>query len=48
MRVAYIPKVKAGKEKYCTNCRRCEFACPEWCIYVLEEEEENLAEKART
>ncbi|MFX1408221.1 MAG: hypothetical protein ACFFC9_02625 [Promethearchaeota archaeon] len=48
MRVAYLPRVKQGKEKYCTGCRRCEFACPEWCIYVLEKEQEKLAEKAET
>ncbi|MFX0026331.1 MAG: hypothetical protein ACFE8M_07935 [Candidatus Hermodarchaeota archaeon] len=46
MRVAYLPKVKPGKEKYCTGCRRCEFACPEWCIYVLELEQEKSANKA--
>jgi 2-oxoglutarate ferredoxin oxidoreductase subunit delta len=49
MRVAYIPKVKEGKEKYCAACRRCEYGCPDWAIYILEEEKnENLAEKART
>ncbi|MFX1586733.1 MAG: 4Fe-4S dicluster domain-containing protein [Promethearchaeota archaeon] len=48
MRVAYIPRVKEGKAKYCTGCRRCEFGCPEWCIYVLEEGEDKLAEKAKT
>lgn len=48
MRVAYLPRVKQGKEKYCTACRRCEYSCPEWCIYVIEQEEEKSAEKAET
>ena len=39
MKIAYIPKVKEGKAKYCTACRRCEFGCPDWCIYVLDESE---------
>ncbi|MBD3216249.1 MAG: 4Fe-4S dicluster domain-containing protein [Candidatus Lokiarchaeota archaeon] len=48
-RIAYVPKVKDGKEKYCTGCRRCEFGCPDWAIYVLEEKEENNEpEKAKT
>ena len=48
MRVAYIPRVKEGKEKYCVACRRCEYGCPDWAIYVLgEEESENLAKKAK-
>ncbi len=37
MRIAYIPKVKDGKDKYCTGCHRCEFGCTDWCIYVLDE-----------
>lgn len=47
MRIAYIPRVKEGKEKYCTGCRRCEYGCPDWCIYVLEEGEEPQAEKVK-
>ncbi len=39
MRIAYIPQVKGGKGKYCTGCRRCEYGCPDWCIYVLDKEE---------
>ena len=39
MRIAYTPQVKEGKGKYCTGCRRCEYGCPDWCIYVLDEEE---------
>ncbi|MFX1572421.1 MAG: 4Fe-4S dicluster domain-containing protein [Promethearchaeota archaeon] len=46
-RIAYIPKVKEGKEKYCVGCRRCEYCCPDWCIYVLDEEEIQT-EKAKT
>ena len=37
-----------GKESYCTGCRRCEYACPEWCIYILDGEEESSNEKAKT
>jgi len=37
MRLAYIPKVKEGKEKFCVSCRRCELGCPDWCIYILDE-----------
>ncbi len=48
MRLAYIPIVKEGKAQYCTGCRRCELGCPDWAIYVLEEENENLAERAKT
>ncbi|TXT60911.1 MAG: 4Fe-4S ferredoxin [Promethearchaeota archaeon] len=50
MRLSYIPKVKEGKEQYCTGCRRCELNCPDWAIYVLEKEEENKKspEKAKT
>jgi len=49
MRIAYLPRVKEGKEKYCTGCRRCEFGCPAWCIYVLDQEEnEKEAGKAKT
>jgi len=49
MRIAYLPRVKEGKEKYCTGCRRCEFGCPAWCIYVLDQEEnENEGKKAKT
>ncbi len=40
VRFAYPPRVKAGKEKYCQFCRRCELACPVWAIYVLEEKED--------
>jgi NAD-dependent dihydropyrimidine dehydrogenase PreA subunit len=47
MRVAYLPQVKNGKEKYCTACRRCEFACPEWCIYIINEKEQSTG-KAKT
>jgi formate hydrogenlyase subunit 6/NADH:ubiquinone oxidoreductase subunit I len=47
-RIFYVPKVKEGKAKYCTGCRRCEYCCPEWCIYVLEEGEENQTGKAKT
>jgi 2-oxoglutarate ferredoxin oxidoreductase subunit delta len=39
MRIAYVPQVKEGKGEYCTGCRRCEYGCPDWCIYVLNEEE---------
>jgi NAD-dependent dihydropyrimidine dehydrogenase PreA subunit len=39
MRIAYIPTVKEGKAKYCSACRRCEFACPDWCIYIIDNEE---------
>ncbi len=42
MRVAYIPRVKEGKEKYCTGCRRCELNCPDWCIYVIFDEKNNF------
>jgi 2-oxoglutarate ferredoxin oxidoreductase subunit delta len=38
MRAARIPKVKAGKEKSCILCQRCEFACPNWAIYVVDEQ----------
>ena len=48
MRIAYIPRVKDGKEKYCTACRRCEYGCPDWAIYILEEgKSENLPEKVK-
>jgi len=47
MRIAYIPQVKEGKGKYCTGCRRCEYGCPDWCIYVLDEEEIK-SKKAKT
>ena len=48
-RVTYVPRVKEGKGKYCTGCRRCEYGCPDWAIYVLEEgENDKLTEKART
>jgi len=43
MRIAYIPCVKKGKANYCTACRRCEFGCPDWCIYVVEEPENQLS-----
>jgi len=49
MRVGYIPRVKAGKEKYCTGCRRCEYGCPDWAIYILDDsEKEQTAEEAKT
>lgn len=49
MRIAYFPRVREGKEKYCTGCRRCEYGCPDWAIYRLDEKKsENSAEKART
>ncbi len=49
IRISYIPRVKEGKEKYCTGCRRCEFGCPDWAIYVLDESEnEKMAEEAKT
>ena len=50
MRVSYIPRVKEGKDKYCTGCRRCELGCPDWAIYVLDESEssEKKAEVAKT
>ena len=49
MRVSYIPRVKEGKEKYCMACRRCEYGCPDWAIYVLEDEEnQNSTEVAKT
>ena len=49
MRIANIPKVKEGKDKYCTGCRRCEFGCPDWCIYILDESEnEQTTEEAKT
>ncbi|MEX2680511.1 MAG: 4Fe-4S dicluster domain-containing protein [Candidatus Sigynarchaeota archaeon] len=38
MRAAQIPKIKAGKEKSCILCQRCEFACPNWAIYVIDEQ----------
>ena len=47
-RIAYIPKVKEGKGKYCTGCRRCEYCCPDWCIYVLDDEKQNHSEKVKT
>ncbi len=48
MRISYIPKVKEGKEKYCMACRRCEYGCPDWAIYVLfDEEGESFSEKAK-
>ena len=49
MRVSYIPHVKEGKEKYCMACRRCEYNCPDWAIYVLfDEGNEPEAGKAST
>ncbi|MHA1803916.1 MAG: 4Fe-4S dicluster domain-containing protein [Promethearchaeota archaeon] len=50
MRVSFIPKVKEGKEKYCTACRRCEFGCPDWAIYILDESQLSSVEakKAKT
>jgi 2-oxoglutarate ferredoxin oxidoreductase subunit delta len=50
MRVSYIPRVKEGKDKYCTGCRRCELGCPDWAIYVLDESEssEKKVEVAKT
>lgn len=40
VRLAYPPRVKAGKEPYCIFCKRCEYACPVWAIYVVEENPE--------
>ena len=50
MRISYTPKIKQGKEKYCTACRRCEFGCPDWAIYILQPDEKsnNMNDKART
>jgi len=49
MRISYIPRVKEGKEQYCMACRRCEYGCPDWCIYIMPaEEDEDSAEKAKT
>ncbi len=45
MRVAFIPRVKQGKEKYCTACRRCEFGCPVWTIYIVQEVENEIETK---
>ncbi len=36
MRAAFIPKVKDGKERSCIMCQRCEYACPAWAIYIVE------------
>ncbi|MHA1439034.1 MAG: 4Fe-4S dicluster domain-containing protein [Promethearchaeota archaeon] len=48
MRIAYIPTVKSGKENYCMACRRCEYCCPDWAIYVLfNKEKEKAIEKAK-
>ena len=47
-RIAYIPKVREGKAKYCTGCRRCEYCCPDWCLYVLDDEIQKTSEGART
>ncbi len=47
-RIAYIPKVKIGKAKDCTGCRRCEYCCPDWCIYVLDDVEKVSNGKAKT
>ena len=49
MRIAYVPKVKEGKDKYCVFCRRCELGCPDWCIYVLDESQNKQEfEEAKT
>jgi formate hydrogenlyase subunit 6/NADH:ubiquinone oxidoreductase subunit I len=49
MRIAYTPQVIEGKGKYCTACKRCEYGCPDWCIYILDEpEKETVATKAKT
>lgn len=40
VRLAYPPRVKDDKGKYCIFCKRCEYACPVWAIYVLEAEPE--------
>jgi 2-oxoglutarate ferredoxin oxidoreductase subunit delta len=48
MRVSYIPKVKEGKEKYCIACRRCEFCCPDWAIYIIDETAQKSKKKAKT
>lgn len=37
VRLACVPRARTGKDKYCTFCRRCEYACPVWAIYVLDE-----------
>ena len=48
MRIAYTPQVKEGKAKYCTACKRCEYGCPDWCIYIFDESEnEPTAKKAK-
>lgn len=38
MRAAFIPRVKEGKERSCVLCQRCEFACPAWAIYIIDEQ----------
>ncbi|MBN2151574.1 MAG: 4Fe-4S dicluster domain-containing protein [Candidatus Lokiarchaeota archaeon] len=38
MRAARVPRVKHGKEVSCILCQRCEFACPNWAIYVVDEQ----------
>jgi len=45
MRVAFLPKVKEGKEKYCTACKRCEYTCPIWAIYIVPEIENEITVK---
>ncbi|MHA1793119.1 MAG: 4Fe-4S dicluster domain-containing protein [Promethearchaeota archaeon] len=44
MRAAFIPKVKDGKERSCIFCQRCEYACPVWAIYVIQNTEEGESE----
>ncbi|HMF31206.1 MAG TPA: 4Fe-4S dicluster domain-containing protein [Candidatus Lokiarchaeia archaeon] len=39
VRFAYLPRVRQGKEKYCIFCKRCEYTCPVWAIYVVNETE---------
>jgi 2-oxoglutarate ferredoxin oxidoreductase subunit delta len=40
MRAARLPRVKEGKERSCILCQRCEFACPAWAIYLVDEQPE--------
>jgi formate hydrogenlyase subunit 6/NADH:ubiquinone oxidoreductase subunit I len=45
VRFAYTPRVRAGKEKYCIFCKRCEYACPVWAIYIVDEQEQEESAK---
>ncbi len=48
MRIAYIPRVKEGKAKYCTACKRCEYGCPDWCLYIVDNSKNNnIIDKAK-